>query len=65
LCFKEALFPEYNYHTVIFFFSTNVKSTKIGKDIEGKVIETKWFTKSEAEKLPLVDSAKWLFDWMS
>jgi mutator protein MutT len=61
LCFKEALFPEYNYHTVIFFFLAKTKQNKIGKDIEGKVLEANWFTRQEAKKLPLVDSAKWLF----
>ncbi len=62
MCFKEALSPEYNYHTVIFFFSTNTKTTRLGKDIEGKVIEAKWFTKKELKKLPLVYSARWLFE---
>ena len=61
ICFKEALFPEYNYHTVIFFYSTETKQSKLGKDIEGKVQESKWFTFSEAKKLQLVESAEWLF----
>lgn len=61
LCFKEALFPEYNYHTVIFFYSTETQKSKLGKDIEGKVIEANWFSKKEAKKLNLVDSAEWLF----
>lgn len=61
LCFKEALFPEYNYHTVIFFFETKTKQKKIGEDVEGKVIEAKWFTKKEIKKLKLVESAEWLF----
>lgn len=64
LCFKEALFPEYNYHTVIFFFLVETRQNKIGKDVEGKVLEAGWFTRKEAKKLPLVDSAKWLFEWM-
>lgn len=64
LCFKEALFPKYNYHTVIFFFLVETKQTKLSKDTDGKVQESKWFTKKEALKLPLIDSAKWLFDWM-
>jgi len=61
LCFKEALFPEYNYHTVIFFYSTETKQTKLSKDTDGKVQESKWFTLNEAKKLPLVESAEWLF----
>ncbi len=64
LCFKEALFPEYNYHTVIFFFETRTRRTKVGEDEEGKVIEAKWFTRSEIRKLKLVESAEWLFDWL-
>ena len=37
-------------------------SETIEEDIEGKVIEAKWFTKSQALKLNLVFSAKWLFE---
>lgn len=62
LCFKEAIAEKYNYHTVIFFYETTTDSKKISKDIERKVIEANWFTKTEALKLPLVDSAKWLFN---
>ena len=64
LCFKEALFPKYNYHTVIFFFSATSNKFDLEDDIEGKVIESKWFTKSQVKKLPLVESAKWLFEWL-
>lgn len=61
LSYKEAIAPKYNYHTVIFFFETMTKNQKIKGDIEGKVIEARWFTKENALKLPLVFSAKWLF----
>lgn len=61
LVYKEAIASEYNYHTVIFFFETKTASMKLKRDIEGKVIESKWFTKAQALKLPLVFSAKWLF----
>jgi 8-oxo-dGTP diphosphatase len=61
LSYFEAIATEHNYHTVIFFFETETNSPKIKADIEGKVIEAKWFTKKEAQKLPLVFSAKWLF----
>jgi 8-oxo-dGTP diphosphatase len=61
LVYKEAIFPEYNYHTVVFFFETTTKSIKLKADIEGKVIESKWFTKQKIGKLKLVDSAEWLF----
>lgn len=62
LCFKEAIFPDYNYHTVIFFFTGTTKETRLGKDIERKVIESEWFTRKEVDKLPLIDSATWLFN---
>ena len=61
LAYKEAIATEYNYNTVIFFFETETNTRKIREDVEGKVIEAKWFTKKEALKLPLVFSAKWLF----
>lgn len=61
LAYKEAIFPGYNYHTVIFFFETLTGSFDLRDDIEGKVIESKWFTKKEAISLNLVDSAEWLF----
>ena len=64
LTFTEAIFPEFNYHTVIFFYLLNTTKVKTGRDVEGKVIESKWFTKEEAKKLHLIDSAKWLFKWM-
>lgn len=65
LRFFEAIFFDYNYHTVIFFYETEVAKTKLSADIEGKVIEAKWFTRSEISKLSLVESAEWLFDWLS
>lgn len=61
LCFKEALSPEYNYHTVIFFYKAKTDKTELDRDIEGKVLEARWVTKKEAKKLPLVYSAEWLF----
>ncbi len=61
LCYKEAIFADYNYHTVIFFFETTAKNFDLKEDIEGKVIESKWFTREEVIKLPLVESAEWLF----
>lgn len=64
LCFYEAVFPEYNYHTVIFFYEVKVKDNKLAPDIEGKVLEAKWFTKKEIKKIKLVASAKWLFKWL-
>lgn len=64
LTFWEALFPDYNYHTVIFFYKGKSNTFELAEDIEGKVKEAKWFTKTEIKKLKLVESAQWLFDWM-
>ncbi|MFI5241323.1 MAG: NUDIX domain-containing protein [Microgenomates group bacterium] len=61
LTFKEAIFADYNYHTVIFFYIAQTKKKKLSEDIEGKVMEAKWFTKKETKKLHLVPSAEWLF----
>jgi len=61
LSFYEAIFPQYNYHTVIFFYEVRVKSEKLRPDIEGKVLEARWFNMQEIKKLKLVDSAEWLF----
>lgn len=61
LGFNEAVFPDFNYHTVIFFYLTKTKQTDLSDDIEGKVQEAKWFKRSEIKKLDLVESAKWLF----
>jgi len=61
LCFNEAIFPDYNYHTVIFFYIATTDQSKLSADIEGKVLKAGWFTKTEALKLPLVESAEQLF----
>lgn len=61
MVYKEAIAVKHNYHTVIFFFETKTNKIRLEKDTDGKVIESKWFTKREVEKLRLVDSAKWLF----
>ncbi len=62
LTFTEAVFPDYNYHTVIFFYTARTDKKRLAKDIEGKVITAKWFTKREALKQSLVPSAEWLFE---
>ncbi|MFZ2153182.1 MAG: NUDIX hydrolase [Microgenomates group bacterium] len=62
LVFREAIAPKYNYHGVIFFFETISETTETRDDVESKVIEAKWFTREEVLKLPLVFSAKELFE---
>ncbi len=65
LHFFEAVFPDYNYHTVIFFYQAETTQSKLSPDIEGKVMKAQWFTKAEIGKLQLVESAEWLFAWLS
>lgn len=60
LDFKEAIVPDYNYHTVIFFYLAKPLHTNI--KISDESIEAKFFTKEEMKALNLVSSAKWLFD---
>lgn len=62
LVYKEAITVEHGYHGVIFFFETYTDTIETSDDIEGKVIEAQWFTREEALKLPLVFSAKELFE---
>lgn len=64
LAFWEAIFVKWNYHTVIFFYETLTEAVEMAEDIEGKVLEAKWFTREEIKNLKLVESAEWLFDRM-
>jgi ADP-ribose pyrophosphatase YjhB (NUDIX family) len=60
LGFKEAIFPKYNYHTVIFFFlATPLNELSIK---ERKVLEARYFELKEIEKLNLVDGVRWAFE---
>ena len=62
LGFKEVIRPQFDYHTVVFFFLAEPLSNDI-KTIE-KVLDAKYFTPDEAKELPLVDSAKWAIEEM-
>lgn len=59
LGYKEAVFPEHGYHTIIFFYLLSPESGEI-KTEDGVVMEAKYFTKDEALDLDLMDSARWL-----
>lgn len=61
LAFKEAIFVNNNYHTIIFFYLITKYSGEIILE-EGKVLEAKFFSKSEVKKSRLVESAEWLFE---
>ncbi|MGB9598677.1 MAG: hypothetical protein ACPLZH_02430, partial [Minisyncoccales bacterium] len=58
--FKEAIFPKYNYHTVIFFFLAKPLGEPSIND--KKVLEVRYFDLNEIEKLNLVDSARWALE---
>ncbi len=57
LGFHEAIFPKYDYHTIIFFFLASPKGKIRLK--EKKILKADYFTLDEIEKLNLVDSARW------
>ena len=58
--FKEAIFPQYNYHTVIFFFLANPLG-RLSID-DQKILEARYFDLREIGNLNLVDSARWAFE---
>jgi 8-oxo-dGTP diphosphatase len=58
LAFKEAIFPKYNYHTVIFFFLAKPLGGFLIN--EKKILEARYFDLKEIENLNLVDSANWV-----
>jgi ADP-ribose pyrophosphatase YjhB (NUDIX family) len=60
LAFKEAIFPEYNYHTIIFFFLAKPLGELLIKD--KKILDARYFSLNEIENLNLVDSARWAFE---
>jgi 8-oxo-dGTP diphosphatase len=62
LGFKEVIRPEFDYHTVIFFFMAEPISEKITRD--EKILDAMYFTKEELKDLNLVDSARWALEEM-
>lgn len=56
----QAIFPDFDYHTIIFFFLVSPK----GKfEIKEKgILDAGYFSKKETLDLPLVGSAKWLLE---
>jgi 8-oxo-dGTP diphosphatase len=57
LGFKEIIRPQFDYHTIIFFFIAEPLNNEV-KRIE-KILDAKYFTINEAKSLSLVDSARW------
>lgn len=60
LDFKEAVYTNHNYHTIIFFFSAKPQSEKI--ILDEKILDAKFFSKDEMKELNLVETARWLLD---
>ena len=58
--FQEAIVPQYNYHTIIFFYHAFPKNEKL--ILENKIIEANFFSKEEIKNLNLVDSARKFFE---
>jgi 8-oxo-dGTP diphosphatase len=62
LAFREAVFAQYEYHTIIFFFLCEIDLNTEPIDKEGVLLDFGFFTRDELSKMILVDSAQWLFD---
>lgn len=60
LDFHEAIFPNFGYHTIIFFFKVTVIDFNL--TLEKQILEADFFTPNQIKKLNLASSAKWLFD---
>lgn len=60
LGFKEIIRTQFNYHTIIFFFSVKAKDFNV--KTEDKILGNGFFTQDQIKKMPLVDSARWVFD---
>ena len=60
LGFKEVIFPEHEYHTIVFFFLGNPLDGDISKIKE--ILDVDYFTTEEIKNLRLVGSAKWVME---
>lgn len=58
--FKEAIHVNHYYHSIIFFFLAKPSDDKI--ILDNKILEAKYFSKEQLEKINLVDSAKWILE---
>jgi len=63
LGFKEIIRPQFDYHTVIFFFIAEPLSDEVSRP--DKILDARYFTLNESENLSLVDSAKWALEEMN
>ncbi len=60
---REAIYTQYNYHTVIFFFLA--KPLGEFQLSEKQVLDANYFSLTEAENLNLVDTARWVIGQLS
>ncbi len=58
--FKEVVRTQFNYHTVIFFFSAKPLNEKL--ELGDKILDARFFGKEEISGLRLVDSAAWILE---
>ncbi|MDO8498632.1 MAG: NUDIX hydrolase [bacterium] len=58
----QAIFPNFDYHTIIFFFLAETEGKPKLSKKEKKILEASFFSPEEIPNLQLVSSAKWLFD---
>lgn len=61
--FKEIIRPQFDYHTIIFFFLVESLNDNISRT--EKILDAKYFTINEAKDLNLVDSARWAIEEMN
>jgi 8-oxo-dGTP diphosphatase len=63
LGFKEIIRPQFDYHSIIFFFIAEPINNIISKIKQ--VLDARYFTIEEAMNLSLVDSARWAIEEMN
>lgn len=56
--FHESVFPEVNYHLIIFFYS--VKASGEPRIGEKRILDVQYFDREELEQINLVSSARWV-----
>ena len=62
LGFKEIIRPNFDYHTVIFFFIAETLSNDISRI--DNVLDARYFTADEVKNVNMVDSASWAIEEM-
>lgn len=60
---REAIYTQYNYHTVIFFFLAKPLGNFILS--EKQVLSANYFSTKETQDLDLVDTARWAIEQLN